>query len=255
MASPSPPVMAPDSAEERLFDIMTSIFTFVVIGGAISKISGTVVELRGMNEAKSKQRCEIRHYLQSQDASFELVSRVMKFAEYKLEKMMPTSFDPSLISLTLQTELSVNQRSRYIKQVPIFDLTSQLWPEVFSSICVVLRKVVCENREDVFVAGGLSTALYITVTGEYSHVEGYDGQGEVTELSGTTARVLLPPNSTVERWPLVSSHVRLLGQSLCQQSCILDNDLGQQESCLQKAPFSFHDSCSCFFILSIVFMS
>jgi len=186
MASPSPPVMAPDSAEERLFDIMTSIFTFVVIGGAISKISGTVVELRGMNEAKSKQRCEIRHYLQSQDASFELVSRVMKFAEYKLEKMMPTSFDPSLISLTLQTELSVNQRSRYIKQVPIFDLTSQLWPEVFSSICVVLRKVVCENREDVFVAGGLSTALYITVTGEYSHVEGYDGQGEVTELSGVT---------------------------------------------------------------------
>lgn len=186
MASPSPPVMAPDSAEERLFDIMTSIFTFVVIGGAISKISGTVVELRGMNEAKSKQRCEIRHYLQSQDASFELVSRVMKFAEYKLEKMMPTSFDPSLISLTLQTELSVNQRSRYIKQVPIFDLTSQLWPEVFSSICVVLRKVVCENREDVFVAGGLSTALYITVTGEYSHVEGYDGQGEVTEISGVT---------------------------------------------------------------------
>ena len=107
--------------------------------------------------------------------------------EYKLDKMMPTTFDGSLISHTLQTELSVNQRSRYLQNVPIFDLTSQLWPEVFSSICVVLRKVVCENREDVFVAGGLSTSLYITVTGEYSHVEGYDGQGDIAELSGRGA--------------------------------------------------------------------
>ena len=77
MDAPSPPVIAPDSRAERVFDILTSIFCFVVIGGAISKISGTMVELRGMNEAKSKQRCEIRQYLQSQDASFELVSRVM----------------------------------------------------------------------------------------------------------------------------------------------------------------------------------
>ena len=188
MDAPSPPVMAPDSAEERLFDILTSIFCFVVIGGAISKISGTIVELRSMNEAKSKQRCDLRQYLQSQDASFELVSRVMKFAEYKLDKMMPTTFDPSLISHTLQTELSVNQRARFIKFVPIFDLTSQLWPEVFSSICVVLRKVVCENREEVFVAGGLSTSLFITVTGEYSHIEGYDGTGEVTDFSGLGSR-------------------------------------------------------------------
>ena len=33
----------------------------------------------------AKQRYEIRQYLHSQDASFELVSRVMKFVEYKLE--------------------------------------------------------------------------------------------------------------------------------------------------------------------------
>lgn len=174
MDAPSPPVITADSVVERFFDILLSIFCLVVIGSAISKISGTMVELRSMNEAKSKQRYEIRQYLHSQDASFELVSRVMKFVEYKLEKMMPTTFDSSLISHTLQTELSVNQRSRFIETVPIFALTQTLYPEVFSSVCVVLKKVVCENQEEVFVAGALSTCMYITVTGEYSHVQGYD---------------------------------------------------------------------------------
>ena len=54
----------------------------------------------------------------------------MKFVDYKLEKMMPTTFDSSLISHTLQTELSVNQRSRFIETVPIFGLTQTLYPEV-----------------------------------------------------------------------------------------------------------------------------
>ena len=190
--APSPPLLAKDSVVERVFDILTNIFTFVVIGGTVSKLVGTVSELRSMNAAKSRQRIDLRLYLQSQDASFELISRVLKFADYKLDKMVPATFDPTLISHTLQTEISVNQRARFIKIVPIFDLTWQLWPEVFSSICVVLRKVVCEHHEEVFTAGDLSTLLYVTVTGEFRHVEGFEGQGEVTELSGWGPRPCRP---------------------------------------------------------------
>ncbi|CAK9096317.1 unnamed protein product [Durusdinium trenchii] len=184
MDAPSPPMIDVDSRDERFFDILITIFCFVVIGTGISKISGTMVELRSMNEAKTKQRCEIRQYLHSQDASLELVSRVMKFVDYKLDKMMPTTFDSTLISHTLQTELSVNQRSAYIEQVPIFSLTLSLYPDVFSSVCVVLKKVVCENQEEVFVAGALSTCMYITATGEYTLVEGYDLSIEPKYLKG-----------------------------------------------------------------------
>lgn len=161
MDAPSPPVIMPNSAVERFIDIFLTISGLVVIGSAISKISGTMVELRSMNEHKSRQRYEIRQYLHSQDASFELVSRVMKFVEYKLEKMMPTTFDSTLISPTLQTELSVNQRARFVETVPIFALTQTLYPEVFSGVCVVLKKVVCENHEEVFVAGALSTCMWL----------------------------------------------------------------------------------------------
>lgn len=58
-----------------------------------------------------------------QDASFELVSRIMKFVEYKMDKISPVTFDPTLISLTLQTELYAGQRGQFLESVPIFRLT------------------------------------------------------------------------------------------------------------------------------------
>ncbi|CAJ1448056.1 unnamed protein product [Effrenium voratum] len=234
MDAPSPPVIAEDSVTERFFDILTNIFCLVVIGSAISKISGTMVELRSMNEAKSKQRCEIRHYLHSQDASFELVSRVMKFVDYKLDKMMPTTFDNGLISSTLQTELSVNQRARFIQTMPIFDLSLTLYPEVFSSICVVLKKVVCENQEEVFAAGGLSTCMYITVTGEYAHIEGFDGTGEQTLLTGVNCLEEL--SLYVDALALNSSLVAMTFSEMFT----LDGD--NLVSCLQNSP-----SCAAMF--------
>ena len=39
------------------------------IGSAVSKISGTLVELRAMNESRSRQRREIRVYLSNQDGT------------------------------------------------------------------------------------------------------------------------------------------------------------------------------------------
>lgn len=58
-----------------------------------------------------------------QDASFELVSRIMKFVDYKLDKISPVTFDSSLISMTLQTELYVSQRGEYLELLPICNLT------------------------------------------------------------------------------------------------------------------------------------
>ena len=65
-----------------------SILKDLRIGSAVSKISGTLVELRAMNESRSRQRREVRVYLSNQDASLELVSRIMRFVEYKLEKTL-----------------------------------------------------------------------------------------------------------------------------------------------------------------------
>lgn len=47
----------------------------------------------------------------------------MNFVEYKLDKLSLINFDQSLISENLQTELCVNQRSRYLEAVPVCKVT------------------------------------------------------------------------------------------------------------------------------------
>lgn len=165
--NPSPPQIAPDSGTERLVDVVTYVFCLLVLGSAISKISGTMSELRAMNEEHSRQRREIRIYLTNQKASFELVSRIMKFVDYKLEKMAMTNFDSSLISTTLQTELYVGQRNRFLNPLPIFTMTAEAFPEVFAGACAALRKEIYETGEAIFTPGGFSVALHITTTGQY----------------------------------------------------------------------------------------
>jgi len=179
--NPSPAPLAPGSDVERLVDIFMYIFCLVIIGTSISTISSTLAELRAMNEEHARQRREIRIYLTNQNAQFDLVSRIMKFVDYKLEKMSPTNFDSSLISSTLQTELYVGQRSGFLSPLPIFLLTEEAYHDVFAAACAVLKKDIYETGEAVFSAGGFSTALHITTTGAYKF---FDFNGKEKTMEG-----------------------------------------------------------------------
>lgn len=152
---------------------------------AISKISGTMAELRAMNEETSRRRREVRLYLASQArktmgspdwhpmnelltcnmyvlheretqqfwemqydlyiiwvsicvreppvqaVSYELVTRIMRFVDYKLEKVSANNMDATLISPTLQLELYINQRADYLSQMPIFALAQECYPDAW----------------------------------------------------------------------------------------------------------------------------
>ncbi|CAE7560858.1 Cnga4 [Symbiodinium natans] len=172
------------SQYEMLFDIGNNIVTMLALGVAVFKISATVLELRAMNEGRLKQQREIRRYLRSQHAPFELVARVLKFVEYKLERIQPNHYNTSLISITLQTELCVNQRSPYLLAMPICQLAKEVFPEAFASVCVALKRMVCENREEIFIAGSITNRMYVTVAGTYILQEGLHGDGEELELTG-----------------------------------------------------------------------
>ncbi|CAJ1355387.1 unnamed protein product, partial [Effrenium voratum] len=182
--SPSPPLIDAASGVERGLDILVSVFVIAVMGSAISKISGTIAELRAMNEARDRRRREVRQYLSSQHVSFELVSRIMRFVDYRLEKVSSAQLDTSLISPTLQLELYVGQRSSYVMEMPIFRLLSECYHEVFGALCAALMKNVYEKGESVFIAGSWVSYLHITATGEYDYIEGFDTEGDAQELSG-----------------------------------------------------------------------
>ena len=184
MNSPSPPDLSPESGSERLFDIFSYVFTLAVIGSAVSAIAGTLQELKAMNEASARQKREIRIYLTGQNASFELVSRIMKFVDYKLQKMSMVTFDPTLISTTLQTELFVGQRSKFLERLPILKLASELYPDVFASVCAALSKNVYEQKEYIFVNGAWSTSLHIPTTGCFLYVDSENSSQELEAQEG-----------------------------------------------------------------------
>ena len=217
-------MVAPTNTVEILSDIAIYGSGLMVLGTAVSKISNTLAELRAMNEEHDRQRREIRMYLTSQSAPFELVSRIMKFVDYRLDKrlgrspenlwnspelmqhsqstvsksdarMAIHSFDQTLISKTLQTELYVNQRSPYLVQLPIFALCQAVFTDVFADICAVMQKRVFEKKETVFAHGSWATVMEITASGG--------------NLSRTANAV--PVNACCQQWPTCQlDNLRLL---------------------------------------------
>ena len=171
--SPAPPLLDAGSGLERGADIFVSIFCLAAMGAGISKISDTLAELRAMNEARDRRRREVRQYLSHQHVPFELVSRIMRFVEYRLEKFSTTTLDTSLISPTLQLELYVSQRSSYVLELPIFKLLQECYTDVFGSVCAALEKHVYEKGEHIFIAGSWASCLHITATGTYTYIQGW----------------------------------------------------------------------------------
>eukprot|EP00930_Biecheleria_cincta_P082015 TRINITY_DN7154_c1_g1_i6.p1 TRINITY_DN7154_c1_g1~~TRINITY_DN7154_c1_g1_i6.p1 ORF type:complete len:1175 (-),score=177.85 TRINITY_DN7154_c1_g1_i6:63-3554(-) len=162
MNSPAPAPINPDSSGERLTDVFLNLCFIFIMGSAISKISETLAELRAMNEERQRRRRGIRLYLTTQHVGFELISRIMRFVDYKLERPSLAGMDHSLMSPTLTMELYVNQRQGVLLEHPIFALTHDAFPEMFSSLCSAFKKHVFEKHESAFLAGTRSVAMHMT---------------------------------------------------------------------------------------------
>eukprot|EP00930_Biecheleria_cincta_P015588 TRINITY_DN12948_c0_g3_i2.p1 TRINITY_DN12948_c0_g3~~TRINITY_DN12948_c0_g3_i2.p1 ORF type:complete len:1228 (+),score=254.99 TRINITY_DN12948_c0_g3_i2:33-3716(+) len=167
LTPPSPLPVDPDSIIERMYCIIIVASVVFVIGGCLSKITGTLAEIRTINSEGSRKRREVRQYLQAQHVSMELTQRIMRFVDYKLERQSSVSLDHSLISPSLHIELHVSQRGGILSKLPIFQLTEDLFPEVFAALCGVLEKQVFGKQEFVFVADSWAQGINITSIGTF----------------------------------------------------------------------------------------
>eukprot|EP00930_Biecheleria_cincta_P018711 TRINITY_DN14482_c0_g1_i1.p1 TRINITY_DN14482_c0_g1~~TRINITY_DN14482_c0_g1_i1.p1 ORF type:complete len:1225 (-),score=207.45 TRINITY_DN14482_c0_g1_i1:117-3791(-) len=184
LTPPAPLPVDPDSPHERLYCILIVAMTVVVIGGSLSKITGTLGEIRTINSEGSRKRREVRQYLQAQHVSVELTTRIMRFVDYKLERQSSVALDPTLVSPSLRIELHVSQRGEIVGSLPIFCLTEELFPEVFAAICGAVEKHVYGKQEYVFVADSWAQAMHITSVGNYKLTEEtlQEGRDWVSEI-------------------------------------------------------------------------
>ncbi|CAE7160055.1 Hcn3, partial [Symbiodinium pilosum] len=96
-----------------------------------------------------------------------LIMRIMSFADYKLQRHSPISFDPDLISPLLAAELAMFQKGHLLTNHPMFSLTRSVFPKVFADICCALEKQLFYEGESVFVVGLLAKGMYITSHGSF----------------------------------------------------------------------------------------
>lgn len=104
--------------------------------------------------------------------------RIMSFADYKLERHSPVSYDIELMSPLLVAELAVWQKGHLMRGHPLFSLTSDVFPKVFADICGTLHKELYYEGESAFVSGLLAESMYITSHGSFVL---YDSHGQEME--------------------------------------------------------------------------
>ena len=165
---PNPPVLEPDSTMEHYACVLFFITVVLVIGSALSIVTGTLNEIRQVSSENSRRRRQLRIYLQTKGVPTGMTMRVMSYADYKLGWHSQLNFDNSLVSPRLEKELAFLQLGGQLQQHPVFDLAAQVFPEVFKEICRDLERMFFCEAEFVFSAGAFAENMYLTCTGKFA---------------------------------------------------------------------------------------
>eukprot|EP00930_Biecheleria_cincta_P069829 TRINITY_DN5751_c0_g1_i5.p1 TRINITY_DN5751_c0_g1~~TRINITY_DN5751_c0_g1_i5.p1 ORF type:complete len:1192 (+),score=167.13 TRINITY_DN5751_c0_g1_i5:43-3618(+) len=164
-APPSPAPIRPDSATEKIFNLVIIVFVWLVIGTSVGTIGDAIAELRTMNERLIKERHKVSTYLQSMGTPIELQSRIMRFVDYKIKQRDSAhDVDVNLISPSLWNDLHASLRGHVVAIYPLFALVRTLHPGIFAVICGEFEQSIVGNEETVFAAGDVCHAMYLTTS-------------------------------------------------------------------------------------------
>ena len=146
---------------------MLFVTTVLVIGSALSILTGTLNEIRQVNSERSKKRRELRIFLQNRLVPTELLMRIMSYADYKMTRHSPIAYDTTLISPMLEAELATSQFGSVLTSHPLLGFISSMYPSVFAECCRSLHKLFFCEGEAVFDEGSMAEKMYITSHGKF----------------------------------------------------------------------------------------
>ncbi|CAE7667573.1 CNGA3 [Symbiodinium sp. CCMP2456] len=167
LLTPSPAPLEPDSNIEHTAVLVLFVTTVLVIGSALSILTGTLNEIRQVNSERSKKRRELRIFLQNRLVPTELLMRIMSYADYKMTRHSPIAYDTTLISPMLEAELATSQFGSVLTSHPLLGFISSMYPSVFAECCRSLHKLFFCEGEAVFDEGSMAEKMYITSHGKF----------------------------------------------------------------------------------------
>lgn len=169
----------PQSVAERVFAISIVVFALVGFAYVIGSITGSLTQLRQMQEEATKQFWNLRRYMKHKRIPIELGSRIQCYLEHawECEQRVQNEKKVRILSLLSEQLHSELQYTLYAKDLNIHPLFGELTKVSNVSVHRLSHKAMTvrhlARRDPVFVYQEKSTHMYLVLAGQlrYAHAK------------------------------------------------------------------------------------
>jgi len=173
--TPSSMHVQPQNFTERVFAIAVVVFALVGFSYVVGSITGSLTQLRSMQEDTYKQFWNLRRYLKQHRVPMVLSARIQRYLEHawSSQKQSMTVTGTKLFSLLseqLHSELQCEVHLPHLRVHPLFcelSVTSSTTMRRLANSA--LRTKLMARSDSLFIAGETGTHMYIVASGQLDY--------------------------------------------------------------------------------------
>jgi len=167
----------PQSIGERIFAVLVVIFALVGFSYVVGSITGSLTQLRMMQEDAGKQFFSLRRYLKQNNIKRELAGRIQKYIEHQWNKQKLNMSEKnvkllSYLSEQLYSELQCEVALPHLSIHPLFEhirYNQRITANRMSKEAIAYK--VLASSDYLFIQGENATNMYILVTGRLKYYQ------------------------------------------------------------------------------------
>jgi len=181
----------PQNLQERVFAIAVVVFALVGFSYVVGSITGSLTQLRSMQEDTYKQFWNLRRYLKQNRVPMALSARIQRYLEHawssQKQKLTVTGTKLfSLLSEQLHSELQCEISLPHLRIHPLFSELNAVSATTVRRIAnLALKRKLLARSDTMFIPGESATQMSIVVSGwlEYRRADstGEDRQERVNK--------------------------------------------------------------------------
>jgi len=165
----------PQNVPERVFAIAVVVFALVGFSYVVGSITGSLTQLRSMQEDTTKQFWNLRRYLKQNKVPLTLASRIQRYLEHawqsqqeniSLQNIKIMKLLSEQLHCELQCELSVPHLSVHPLFRRLYDVSNVTMHRLANT--AIRRKPLARN-DILFISGEKATNMYIVVAGRLQY--------------------------------------------------------------------------------------
>lgn len=166
----------PQNVPERIFAVAVVVFALVGFSYVVGSITGSLAQLRSIQEDASKQFWSVRRYLRQNQVPVTLSLRIQKYLEHAWNKHkdrvnLSNIKLFSLLSEQLHNELKLSMSVPHLTVHPLFHHLNEISCVTMHRLATsaISRKLLARN-DSLFFPGEMATHMYFVVQGRLQYL-------------------------------------------------------------------------------------